>query len=224
MTTLDELRNAIDAIESIIENIVNVHTAILIQYSHVIMGGIDMTTHMFEMDRVDEEGNAYETPRPERYELPPEYYFQFLRWNSNQVRIFRYRNPAALENKVLANFVLDRTPALLPVFGRDIQGDPFRILRWAIADKTDDEANKTLVATVRAGCEGIRDRCSIQLTLKAVVDKLGLDPCTTSFLLKEMRNCVLPAEVDRLFGTKNGARAAHMTPAIWVKRMRAFLN
>ena len=134
-----------------------------------------------------------------------------------QVCVFQKHNPMMLLEPVLAEFVLNLDPSLLPVFGRAIQSHPTNILRWAIVKKADD-AEKKLAARVLAG---IRDRAVVQLTLRVVVEKIGLDPVTTRFLLEEAHAYLLPVDVDKMFGRGNRTRAAGMTPAQWVPRLRA---
>ncbi len=178
-----------------------------------------LDTYMYDMEWMDERGVYYMSRRDYLYEMDPEFYFKYLAANPRQVRVFIEKNPMMLLNPVLAEFVLNLDPSLLPVFGRAIQSHPTHILRWAITKKADD-AEKKLAARVLAG---IRDRAAVQLTLRAVVEKIGLDPVTTRFLLEEARAYLLPSEVDQMFGRCNRTRAAGMTPAMWVPRLCALV-
>jgi len=174
---------------------------------------------MHDMEWMDERGVYYMSRRDYMYEMEPKFYFKYLAANPRQVSVFIQKNPMMLLNPVLAEFVLNLEPSMLPVFGRAIQSHPTNILRWAIVKKADD-AEKKLAATV---LRGIRDRGAVQLTLKATVDKLRLDPVTTGVFLAEIRDYLLPVEVDQMFGEGNRTRAAGMTPAQWVPRLRASL-
>ena len=181
---------------------------------------VDYATYMHDMEWMDERGVYYMSRRDYMYEMEPEFYFKYLAANPRQVRVFIQKNPMMLLNPVLAEFVLNLDPNMLPVFGRAIQSHPTNILRWAIAKERPNAADQLLAARVLSG---IRDRAAVQLTLRVVVEKIGLDPVTTRFLLEEARAYLLPVEIDTMFGCGNRTSAAGMTPAMWIPRLRSVL-
>lgn len=149
---------------------------------------IDTTTFMWRLHEMDHQRRYYPIPRLDFFFREPSFYFKYLDANPRQVNALAHHNPSALGEPLLADFVLDREPSLLYVFPPNIQRNPTRLLRWARSGRV-KEAVKEEVAIL------LRDADSVQLTLKAVVEKLQLDARTASFMFTQVRDYILPADI-----------------------------